>query len=67
MAYYIEKPFTHNGGSVQIYYQQVSRNDGNGIIDTIWTNEYDDKTTLSTFSAANSIASTFKNAQVRTV
>ena len=67
MAYYIQKPFTKNGSQVSIYYQQVTRSDGNGVMDTIWTDKYDDKTSISTKSAAQSIASVFKNAQVRKI
>ena len=67
MAYYIQKPFTSNGYEVSIYYQQVTRSDGNGVMDTIWTDKYDDKTSISTKSAAQAIASTFKNAQVRKI
>ena len=67
MAYYIQKPFTSNGNAMTVYYQQVTRSDGNGVMDTIWTDKYDDKTSISTKSAAQSIATKFKNAQVRKI
>ena len=67
MAYYIQKPFISNGSEVSVYYQQVTRSDGNGVMDTIWTDKYSDKTTISTKSAAQSIATTFKNAKVRKI
>lgn len=67
MAYYIEKPFTNNGKEISIYYQQITRADGNGVMDTIWTDKYDDKTSISTDSAAQAIASAFKNARVRKI
>jgi len=67
MAYYIQKPFTSKGNELSIYYQQVTRSDGDGVMDTIWTDKYDDKTSISTNSAAQAIASTFKNAQVRKI
>ena len=65
MAYYIQKPFTSNSNELSVYYQQVARSDGNGVMDTIWTDKYDDKTSISAEPVAQSIASTFKNAQVR--
>ena len=67
MAYYLERSFTNEGEENKIYYQQITRNDGNGVMDTIWTDEYNDKTTLSTLSAAQTISSKFTNAQIRTV
>ena len=67
MAYYIEKPFISGGSEMSIYYQQVTRSDGNGVMDTVWTDKYNEKTSISTKSAAKAIASTFKNAQVRKI
>ncbi len=67
MAYYIEKPFTSNGKEISIYYQQITRADGNGVMDTVWTDKYDDKTSISTKSSAQSIATRFKKAQVRKI
>ena len=67
MAYYIQKPFISGGSEMSVYYQQVTRSDGNGVMDTIWTDKYDDKTSISTKSDAQSIATTFKNAKVRKI
>ena len=64
--FYIKKPFTNEGKEVFVYYKRVTRTDNN-IVDTAWTDNYDEKTTFQTRSSANSIASTLQNVQVRAI
>ena len=64
--FYIKKPFTNEGKEVFVYYKHVTRTDNN-IVDTAWTDNYDEKTTFQTRSSANSIASTLQNVQVRAI